>query len=1156
MNLTAVRKPAVERRPIVRNVVQRSAAASVHPSLALQRSIGNQAMLRLGRTTGIQTKLKISQPGDAHEREADSVAHNVMRTADPSPTLPAKSAATGVQRKEGSAAAPNITPPTSAGMSALKGGGSPLPASSRAFFEPRFGADLSHVRVHADSRAADAASAINARAFTVGHDIAFNAGQYAPHSKEGQHLLAHELTHVVQQTGTSNVQRKAAGPDSPTRGADGERTVSSQVVDISAGTFNPSEKVKTEIEAQRHKGLIVRVVAKGLTREGEVKTRLSGRDQYASMARGSMPLLGPWAQQLGGMHLNITVENNAIAGYASLKPGRGDPNDWLHAVKKDARLLGGAGLKVENPPKPVNKFENGKLTLGVTNLKVEVGGFLDAKFNVLVENANKPKIDAIANVDIKGMAKGTLALDNAQGKLAGQVSLAIQLKAFSGSAAVKYLADGTVDVSGKAAYGADKLSGEIQFVATDLDAANRFAKDAIAAAGGKQKVQDAPPPAPVPLPKPEKKSRGLAATGQLNFNLTQWFAGAVNVVVDAKGAVTVIGKIAPPAEIPLFGQKNWDKELIKFEAKAYYGIPVVGNLNLFANISLHALATLGPAKIYKIEVLGTYSTDPEIQKSIQISGSINISAYAGLRLAAEGGAAIEILSHDLKFGVGLNADVGVQAYAEARPTFGYREPDQFYISGTLEMVAQPMLGLSGEFFIELDAPWWSPVADHRWPWPLFSKEWPLSDPIGINATLKDYVLGSGKVPDIELKPPEFDPSKFMTTMVDDKLPNKSGGAGVGTGTFKDDGSVPKPTVAPKKPAPPKVTAKPGKKGPPPASGKSAKPDPKAQSDQLATKALKDGLDGLKKNEPYSKTELNKALGALKTKVKGTPFNATRQGDKWIVTASGGKKKKSAGQIELKMRKDGAISGEAQKGLAALDQVTAGYAAQGATLEEMTAAIKAVRRKFGFTSLTVEQRNGFWHFDYEINPKGSKKGPKPKELVKGMPEAKAVFNSGSYDKMEYMRQLVMAQKTIRRMKVSEWMTNREAFVARRDAPGSTSGRDPESAKLQEEFRERQKAGWIVNRIKELRQATPTLSVTAATKQATEDWKQQAALHPLDQVAGGGPKPTDMGDTLINSSIGSTWRNQVEPIYKICQGLSPAVQKKANMNVTIFLNGNPV
>ena len=493
-----------------------------------------------------------------------------------------------------------------------------------------------------------------------------------------------------------------------------------------------------------------------------------------------MPLLNPWTQQLGGMYLNFTVKNNAVAGYASLKPGGGDSNEWLHALQKNSSLLGGAGLKVEKIPTPVNKFENGKLTLGVKDLEVNVGGFLDAKFNVLVENANQPQIHATAKIKIQGMEDGgTLTLDNTQGKLTGQISLGINLKAFSGSAVVKYCADGTVDVSGKAAYNADKLSGEIQFVATDLDAANKFAKDAIAAAGGVNNVQNAPPPAPVPLPNPAKKSRALAATGQLSFNLTQWFAGTVNVVVDGKGAVTVIGKIAPPAEIPLFGPKPWDKELIKFEAKAYYGIPVVGNLNLFANISLHALATLGPAKIYNIEVLGTYSTDPEIQKNIQISGSINISAYAGLRLRAEGGAGIEILSHDLKFGIGLNADVGVKAYAEARPTFGYRDPGQFYISGTLEMVAQPMLGLGGEFFIELETPWWSPLSDDKWTWPLFSKEWPLSDPIGINASVKDYVLGSGKVPEIELKPPEFDPSKFMTSMVDDKLPNKSGGPGGG-----------------------------------------------------------------------------------------------------------------------------------------------------------------------------------------------------------------------------------------------------------------------------------------------------------------------------------------------------------------------------------------
>ena len=251
----SLRKPAVAERRAAAATRSHPVAATARPvsvARALQQRLGNRGTQALaasvvarstapGIASGSGTgagQLSISQPGDAHERDADSVADIVTRMAEPSTTLPAKSAPTGVQRKEGSAAAPNITPPISAGISALKGGGSPLPASSRAFFEPRFGANLSNVRVHTGSQAADAASAINARAFTVGRDIAFNAGQYAPHSQEGQRLLAHELTHVVQQTGTSNVQRKAAGPDSAPHGdAGSQRTVSSQVVDISDWYF-------------------------------------------------------------------------------------------------------------------------------------------------------------------------------------------------------------------------------------------------------------------------------------------------------------------------------------------------------------------------------------------------------------------------------------------------------------------------------------------------------------------------------------------------------------------------------------------------------------------------------------------------------------------------------------------------------------------------------------------------------------------------------------------------------------------------------------------------------------------------------------------------------------------------------------------------------
>lgn len=79
----------------------------------------------------------------------------------------------------------------------------PLPEPTRAFFEPRFGESFAGVRIHDDARAQTLARAVNARAFTVGRDVVFGAGHLAPETPTGKRLLAHELTHVVQQTGGS-----------------------------------------------------------------------------------------------------------------------------------------------------------------------------------------------------------------------------------------------------------------------------------------------------------------------------------------------------------------------------------------------------------------------------------------------------------------------------------------------------------------------------------------------------------------------------------------------------------------------------------------------------------------------------------------------------------------------------------------------------------------------------------------------------------------------------------------------------------------------------------------------------------------------------------------------------------------------------------------
>ncbi len=95
----------------------------------------------------------------------------------------------------------SLSPALEANIDSLRGGGQPLSASERAFFEPRFETNFSAVRVHTGSGAGELAQSLNARAFTVGSDIVFGQGEYSPSSSTSLNLLAHELTHVVQQEG-------------------------------------------------------------------------------------------------------------------------------------------------------------------------------------------------------------------------------------------------------------------------------------------------------------------------------------------------------------------------------------------------------------------------------------------------------------------------------------------------------------------------------------------------------------------------------------------------------------------------------------------------------------------------------------------------------------------------------------------------------------------------------------------------------------------------------------------------------------------------------------------------------------------------------------------------------------------------------------------
>jgi hypothetical protein len=158
----------------------------------------------------LQAKLRINQPRDRHEREADRMAERVTQVRDPrrleEPLILQRRAA---QHHAETAMVPPIV------HEVLRSPGQPLDPATRAFAEPRFGYDFSGVRVHADRHAAESARAVNALAYTVGQDVVFGSGRYAPGISAGRRLLAHELAHVVQQSGRTNgppVLQRQEGP--------------------------------------------------------------------------------------------------------------------------------------------------------------------------------------------------------------------------------------------------------------------------------------------------------------------------------------------------------------------------------------------------------------------------------------------------------------------------------------------------------------------------------------------------------------------------------------------------------------------------------------------------------------------------------------------------------------------------------------------------------------------------------------------------------------------------------------------------------------------------------------------------------------------------------------------------------------------------------
>lgn len=206
-----------------RDAPTRVPSAPLSPTLAARGlgldSMGNRARLSLLRSGRLQRKARVSQAGDPLEHQADRVADTVVTAERVGGTTRPDHAAPEIQRMPtedehlasslglspvGGHAAPTHAPPdapdsTGTEIVSQLDGGRGLDEQTRGLMESRFGESFSDVRVHTGHRAGESANSLHSRAFTVGEDIVFGEGEFAPETTEGRRLLAHELAHVVQQ---------------------------------------------------------------------------------------------------------------------------------------------------------------------------------------------------------------------------------------------------------------------------------------------------------------------------------------------------------------------------------------------------------------------------------------------------------------------------------------------------------------------------------------------------------------------------------------------------------------------------------------------------------------------------------------------------------------------------------------------------------------------------------------------------------------------------------------------------------------------------------------------------------------------------------------------------------------------------------------------
>ena len=757
----------------------------------------------------VSPKLKVGSPSDPLEAEADQMADRVMRM----PMANTKTGRSGerVQRKCSTceqeklqrAEVTNVSPQTvepsfQTKLDASKPTGRSMDENTQAFMGERFGANFENISIHTDGNAAALSNQIQAKAFTTGNHIYFNRGEYQPETSAGKRLLAHELTHTIQQGAVQdNAQRKCAICDDENV----QRSTIKQQEFVQKENLNsPPEPVVIQKpnEVIELKGGVI--VSAAMIEWLQAQAGYAGTVavKFGSLAAGNIDvkLSDKKSEKLS------TIDNSQaiVINIAALNPLK--KHGIIPAVSvilKDNELTGSVGiLTVENqffgPEKIFNWIQENTAKFGldgveimpgvsaqsitsnlyptcfkftVSGIPIRLGGFLNGVFNCSLVN-DILTFSVMADVQLPLLAPTKLYLQRDDtGKLSGQISTGFNIQKLNGIVEIKYNA-GIVDIKGEIAYKDEQFDGKLSIVLTDYETAMNLAFSQL-------EPSEIASLSKIVTDSNKAGERALVGFGIVNFALNEYFNGRVKVILDGEGYITVIGKLSPETEIPLFEPIKPEKEYEEplFEYQIQYGIPLLASIGIGIKMGVFANWMVNPATLRNLYVEGVYSTNPKLENNrYTIGGNLNVSAMARAGLSLKVFGFGELLDHKLEVGLKLEAFAEIKGYLDAGLILGKRElvdnpeKSEYFINGKVLMAAQPSVGLSSSFFIDLDSPWWSPVPDNKWEWPLSSYFLPVSEGFGIEMEI-DHILGSGSSPNVTFNPHSFDPEFFLDTVTED-----------------------------------------------------------------------------------------------------------------------------------------------------------------------------------------------------------------------------------------------------------------------------------------------------------------------------------------------------------------------------------------------------